>query len=428
MESPEFVHFSGKGKFFLDDDSTVESTFVLYRNPYWIGITAREETLCEAANKSFSDRAGVRLSGTLNDGRVVKAESLHIVKIQLGTNPDIEFTASEGVMIGQGRDIPPEESRFPLTGYFDGEFSIVYNGWNINTIPCPNTQNAQECAKKWRCPTEGMMLQLKRKNFTIKQHRDFARVVMTMLSLASGTGVSCNRHSFIWPNEELEIWRHMTGDEIGPGSIVPEFERGKFLEQTLPAWFALSQDQQNALRLALHYINQSALGYMDIRLFHIVQPWEFLAQAWEANGALSDHVTSLRSRLQQARKQWNDDYPNSDPQGFWGSRISSIFEWQKLRNAIERLASSFGLDLELLELDLDLLKKTRDSVAHSGKLPDQFAEPDRKVFLDLLTKGQYCLQLLLLRILSYQGMVCNVKGGWHYFEPIEQALAKACLK
>jgi hypothetical protein len=419
MESPEFICLKGNGKFLLGD-STVESTFVLFHNPYWISIVAEDKTLCKMAFNLISASAPAQLFGTLNDGRIVKAGELYIKEARLiGMPPRVEFTAHEGVSIGQERDIPPIESRYPLTGYFDGKFALVHNGWDITTIPCASPGTAQAITEKWRCPVEGIVLKLRREDSTMDQHRDFARDVMALLSLASGTGVSSHRHFFTWDNEELEIWKLMAGDEIGPGPIVPKMQI--FLEQTLPAWEALSQEQRKVLRLALDYINLSGIGYLDTRLFHIVQPWEFLAKAWAMFGELPESVTCLRSRLQQAKRRWSDEYPNSDPQGFWGSRISSIFEWPKLRDAIERLAASFGLDLERVGLDLNSLKEARDSVAHSGKLPDQLTAVDRPA-IDLLITSQYCLQLLLLRMLSYQGLVYHATGGHRTIVDIDKAL------
>jgi hypothetical protein len=164
--------------------------------------------------------------------------------------------------------------------------------------------------EKWRIPVEGMDLQLKRDGATMEQHQDFARVVMTLLSLALGTGIACDRQVFSWATEKLEIWRQWTGDEIGPGAIVPDYQLVKFLEQALPAWLSLSSDQQQALRLARDYINLSARGYLDTRLLQIFQPWEFLVEAWGIKGKLSESETCLRERLLQVRKQWNQDHSN----------------------------------------------------------------------------------------------------------------------
>lgn len=418
MESPKFIRLKGKGKFLLGD-STVTSPFVLFRNPYWIGITSKGKTLCNAAFHSFSSSATVQLSGTLNDGRIVNAKGLFVTKSQIGSNPCVEFIPNEGVYLGQQIDIPPTESRFPLTGYFEGKFALIHNGWEITTIPCLSPETAQTLAKNWRCPVEGMVLQLRREDSTMDQHRELARDVMALLSLASGTGVSCDRHYFTWENEELEIWRNMTGDEIGPGPIIPKV--GRFLERALPAWQTLSQKQRKVLGLAIYDINQSALGYLDKRLFHIFRPWEYLAEAWGMHGELSDSVARLRSQLQQTRIQWEKDFSNSDLNGFWGSRISSIFRRPKLRDAIERLALSFGLDFERVGFYLNSLKKARDSVAHSGKLPEGFTRPDRQA-IDLLSTAQYCLQLLLLRMLAYQGLVYHATGGRSTIVDIDKAL------
>lgn len=430
MESPEFIHLIGKGIFLLDV-FTIESPFLLYLNPYRIRVVVEEveQATLYSLYKLFSSGPVIaHLTGTLNDGRSINARALHLTALPsigsppaIGSPPGVEFTAAEGISFGQARDTSPTESRYPLTGYFDGALTLVHDGWNINTIPCQNPYAARALAKNWRLPVEGTVLQLRREDSTMDQHRDFSRIVMTLLSIASGTGVSCDRHFFTWANEELEIWSHWTGDEIGPGPIVPDFEVGRFLEQTLPAWQSLSQNQRNAVHLARDYINLSALGYLDTRLFRIVQPWEFLAEAWGIQGVLSNSEACLRSGLLQAEKKWNADHPNSDIDRFWGSRISSIFDWPKLRDAIEQLAASFGLNLKQVGFDLDLLKKARDSVAHSGKLPEHPTRSNRQSF-DLLTSGQYCLQLLLLRMLAYQGRVYHSTGGHCTFVDIDQAL------
>ena len=84
-------------------------------------------------------------------------------------------------------------------------------------------------------------------------------------------------------------------------------------------------------------------------------------------------------------------------------------------------ATSFDLDFKLVGLDLDSLIKARNSVAHSGRLAAHPAGAD-KHSSDLLKKGQYCLQLLILQILRYQGMVNHSKNGMLSIVDIEEAL------
>lgn len=421
MKSPEFVCHAGKGLFSYRD-SAVESPFMLYRNPYWIGVIAEEGFTYETAAPILQERVSVQLTGILHDGRPIKADALLLTK----TNPPgdiagVEFTAMDGVALGQAVDIPPIRSTYTMTGCFKGEITLTYDGWEISTMPCPEPDIEKDLVEKWRIPVEGMTLQLKRDGATMEQHQDFARVVMTLLSLALGTGIACDRRVFAWANEKLEIWRQWTGDEIGPGAIIPDYQLAKFLERALPAWQALSQDQQKALRLARDYINLSARGYLDTRLLQIFQPWEFLVDAWGIKGKLSESESCLRAQLLHVRKQWNQDHSNCDIHGFWGSRISVIFDWPKLKDAIIQLAIGFGLDFNLVGLDLDVLNEARNSVAHSGKLAAHPIGADKRSS-DLLKKGQYCLQLLILQILRYQGMVNHSKNGMRSLVDIQEAL------
>jgi hypothetical protein len=417
MDSPQYIHLIGKGTF-LFDGFTIESSFSLYRNPYIMRIVMEDvnkETALSLYGLLCSGRTA-QLTGIVNDGMPINASALQLRAIN-------EFSATEGLSFGQARDITPTQSRYPLTGYFDGALTLLHSGWNIETIPCTNPDAARELAKNWRIPVEGTVLQLRREDSTTEQHRDFARIIMILLSIASGTGVSCDRHFFTWDSDELEIWRYWTGDEIGPGPIVPDFEVVRFLEHALSAWQSLTQEQREALSLARDYINLSALGYLDTRLFRILQPWEFLAKAWGIQGDLSNPEAYLRAELRKTNKKWNENYPNSDNYGYWGSRITSIFDWPKLRDAVGELSARFGLNLREAGLDLDLLKKARDGVAHSGKLPINPGRPNRQS-LDLLTSGQYCLQLLLLRILAYQGKVYHSTGGVRTIVDIDEALTK----
>ena len=246
MKSPEFVCHAGKGLFSFRD-SAVESPFMLYRNPYWIGVIAEKGFPYEIATKIIQDRTLVQLAGILHDGRPIKADALLLTK----TNPPgdtvgVEFAAMEGVALGRAVDAPPTRSTYPMTGCFKGEIALTHDGWEISTMPCPEPDIEKDLVEKWRIPVEGMDLKLKHDGATMEQHQDFARVVMTLLSLALGTGIACDRQIFTWADKELEVWRQWTGDEIGPGAIIPDYQLAKFLEQALPAWQSLSQDQQKA--------------------------------------------------------------------------------------------------------------------------------------------------------------------------------------
>ncbi len=180
------------------------------------------------------------------------------------------------------------------------------------------------------------MLELVCPDAQIKEHLEMARSIMILISLASGTGVSSHRRIFRWESDVLKIWRRMTGEERGPGPIVPSFEMSSFLQIALVHFDALPPEKRSAMRLAINYINLSANGYIDNRLFHITQPWEFLSQAWIKAGKLSTDVLSLRSRLKRTLKDWRQEHKTLDPNGFLTARVLSAFTWPKLKDQIEQ--------------------------------------------------------------------------------------------
>lgn len=419
METPKYIKLDGRGTF-SHSGTSFESAFVLLRNPWWTGILAEGESAIAALDAFVSHSGTWRLTGTLNDGRHVEAESLLHTGTPQGPH-NFEFSVQTEVCLGTQFEDPSIRSSFPLVGYFDGPFSLHYCEWEISAEPIAQIESAKNLFKRWLQPTEGMLMELVCPGASIAGHLEMARSVITLASLASGTGVSNHRFIFSWESGELETWRYMTGDERGPGPIVPSFEMTSYLQTALPKFYKLTPERRSVLRLAINYINLSANGYLDTRLFHITQPWEFLAKTWINEGELSDGLLCLRSRLKRTLEDWRHDHAPLDPHGFWGSRVLSAFEWPKLRNQIEQLAEIFGLDLLRLGLDLDQLKKARDDVAHSGKLPEQLSEDGDKA-LDLLTQAQRCLQLLLLRMLGYEGRVHKPKDGWQSVVSMEQAL------
>jgi hypothetical protein len=419
MDTPNYVRLEGKG-IFSHQDFSFESPFAVLRNPWWTGILAGDEDPTEAL-KSFALQPGTwQLTGSLKDGRHVEAESLIQTGIHQGPH-SFEFSALTEVCLGTQIEDSPIQSLFPLVGYFESPFSLHHNEWEIAAKGDDQMENAKELAKRWRLPIEGMHLKLVHPGACTSEHMEMARSVMTLTSLAAGTGVSSHRHIFIWKTGQLETWRHMTGDEPGPGPIVPSFEMTTYLKSALAHFEALEPERRSALRLAVDYINLSANGYLDTRLFHITQPWEFLAKTWNQEGMLSEDILCLRSTLKRVINEWRQDHVDIDPYGFWASRVFSVFNWPKLKDQIEQLARIFGLNLGLLGLDLDQLKNARDDVAHSGKLPEKLSGGSGQAF-DLLTQAQRCLQLLLLRMLGYEGRVHKLKGGWESVVSIEKAL------
>lgn len=99
MKSPEFVCHAGKGLFSFRD-SAVESPFVLYRNPHWIGLIAEEGFSYDTASKIIQERVPVQLAGIMNDGKPIKADALLLQEIDYKAKSDLfdreqNFTEAE---------------------------------------------------------------------------------------------------------------------------------------------------------------------------------------------------------------------------------------------------------------------------------------------------------------------------------------------
>jgi hypothetical protein len=184
-----------------------------------------------------------------------------------------------------------------------------------------------------------------------------------------------------------------------------------FVKTSLPKLESWPRKKVDVLKLTIDYINLSASGYLDSRLFQVMQTWEFLARAWGQKGTLTPPVTELRNEIKRSYKSWRKTHSHVDSKGDWGNRLLFAFGWEKAKDAILNLAASRGLNLSTLGIDLDILKEARDSVAHTGKMPEHLRATRRET-VDLLLCTQKSLQLILLKELDFHGKV-YVQGLEH---------------
>jgi len=215
----------------------------------------------------------------------------------------------------------------------------------------------------------------------------------------------------------------MSGDELGPGPAIPSHKLAEFIATALPTMESLQSEQQALVRLAITYINLSERPYLDTRLLAIMQVWEFLSMAWVEKPTLPEDLLFLRTRIKKLLKDWRQDYPSSDPDGFWGSRLVSTLDWHSLHQQLERFASMWDVDLQRLGVDLTLLRRIRDSVAHTGRLPETQPK-DKQNRFNLLINARHALRLVLLQLLGYRGFVMVSQNGWTVIKTMEEALSR----
>ncbi|MBI5590794.1 MAG: hypothetical protein HY881_09955 [Deltaproteobacteria bacterium] len=420
METPRYQQLQGSGTFSAPTGS-FSSEFLLLRNPYWMGVLATMGDQIEAFSQFVSNAGIWQLRGTLEDGRTVQSDSL----LQTGpTEPpyNVGFSILEDISFGELREEPPLTSEFPLVNCFEGSISMQHQDWELTISADPSMKHAQILSKQWRLPCEGLTLHCNCSGKKPADHLGIASSVMTLTSLALGTGVSSHRHILHWPSSELETWRFMSGDELGPGLAIPSHMLDNFISTALPSMESLLPEQQALIRLATTYINLSERPYLDTRLLAIMQAWEFLSMAWVEKPTLPADLLCLRSRIKRLLRDWRQDHSSSDPDGFWGSRLVSALEWHSLQQQVEEFASMWNIDLQRLGVDLTLLRRVRDSVAHTGRLPEA-PSVDAESRFNLLRNARHSLRLVLLQLLGYRGLVMVSENGWKATKRMEEALS-----
>ena len=400
---------SGVGEF-ISGNIRIEASFSILWSPQYSSVLVENLPKKDTLVPLLGSQLEWNLKGKLEDGRTVRARGMILEHASVGPSESyVEFFPLLGINIGIKKRLLPQTVKYKLIGFYAGEIGCRIDGWHIMIFKSAGmSPQIGRLAKKRRLPSEGMILELSHKSSNLFQYEEKYQAISKLLTLASGSGVTAHRHTVLWQSSKsYEFWRHRTGYEFGPGSVLPNDCYSQFLQQTLPNWESWSNEKLKVVKLAIDYINLSTSGYLDSRLFQVMQTWEFLANAWGESGELTPGTGDLRKEIKKTYRKWRKNHQKEDPDGLMGGRLMFAFQWQRVKKSIIELAFSRGLDLANLGIDLDRLKEARDSVAHTGKLPANLPQKDK--LLDLLVRSQNALQLFLLTELGYQGR-CYVRN------------------
>ncbi len=350
------------------------------------------------------------LLGVLTDERPIFIDQLRRIGAKEGGLVELR-PWNCAVEIGCRGAGAPLGSTFILTGLYEGEFNYNYGEWLLDLCSDKDARLNIKASKGLGIPLEGSTLRISSEGKSHEQHEVMAADIMLLLSLASGTGVTCHRWIFDYSdNKRIEFWRSRAGEEIGPGPIVEPWCLLTFIEQVIPVWHHMPEAERKIIRTAITHLNNSGSGYLENRLFQTAQTWEYLAMQWIPGSGLTPAEAELKKKLKEIRKDWSKIYPTADCNGLIGDRIAKAFDWPILRRQIEGLASQSGIDLSILALDIEHLKAARDSVAHSITLDGVDASTGSHH--DLLMCAQYGLQIILLLKLQYKGLVIASEKGY----------------
>jgi hypothetical protein len=366
------------------------------------------------------------LSGALDDGRKVDCDSLVVTSSTFGSEKSQAIFHPLGlVTIGETGEPVPNLVRYSLVGHYEGDFSTACDGWSFSTSRGGvDAAQASRILNGWEMVAEGMTLAVRHRGSAhLEDYELHARQVMRLLAIANGTGVTYHRSIAEWETgETYEVWGQGAEDEPGPGKCVPAREMQGFVDACLPVWSSWPQEKRDICRMMVWLLNRSHNGYLDKRFLEIWQAWEILSGAWTPRAQPRTEEAELKRRVLEVCAQWRTTHPNLDPKGQWPERLSFAFRWPQARSRIAELIASRHLDAHRIGLDIRALKTARDSVAHSGKLPEPLGYNPNSAY-DLLRSAQFGLQLILLIELGYRGLVVGLEGNWVTRKPLSTYLS-----
>jgi len=414
----EAVALSGHGTFTAGSLKFLAGFSILRRLSHAAIILERAELGNHAHVPLLFLLHGVSLLGSLGDGRSIRVENLHV---DHSNESFVEMTPMNcAIEIGEKPASRPLRAKYTLTGLYHGNISFDFQDWKILICADSDSIAKARASKALEIPFDGATLNLSSstQEKTEDDYDEFAESLFTLLSLASGNGITSHCWAYSYSDgHELELWRPRFGDDIGPGPIIDHTELGSFLKECLPHWLQLSDSDQHVMSVAVLHLNTSGLGFLDNRLLQVAQIWELLATEWGCKEAMPPDMQQLKTSLKAVLRQWRDTNPDCDPDGKITNRILASLQWNTLLSRINSMVESFGLRTRVIGLDFPMLKAARDNAAHSISA----GASDEKAYemCQLLMAARTGIQLLLLRKLKYSGLVIFHKNGWRADEYLE---------
>ncbi|AHM60090.1 outer membrane receptor protein [Flammeovirgaceae bacterium 311] len=239
--------------------------------------------------------------------------------------------------------------------------------------------------------------------------------VKNLVSLALGKTITFDRFSFNFQSKSEKVEKRTVKNTNHGRQIIPEFELEKYLEETLPVWFSMNEEQQDRYYIIIDYLNQSCSGFIEDRALRIAQAWESLTDFLKIEGAIAKPLLDLKKEITKVYAEWRKKAGNKefDNNGELGSKITSAINQEKLLSKLKNLADQEELNCDKINLDFRALKSLRDKVAHTGRFDLKGVEA-----LNILEPAILGLQIILLQRFNYSGKIIYYPNNWKTVEDI----------
>lgn len=252
-----------------------------------------------------------------------------------------------------------------------------------------------------------------------KQNEDqtlqLALDIRNLLSLALGTRIIFDKHSF-WSGKNERVVNRTMQNGINAGfQIIPDGEISIFLKSTLSVWFKLSGEEKREFYIVIDFLNKTRKDFVEDRVLKLMQAWECSAVYWSKSNELSDDLLSLQSKIMKVFKDWKKESGFKDENGVLGANLKISMNQESLMSRIEKFIVEKKYKSQQLISQLKDVKKMRDQTVHSG----QIKKSGEEVIL-IMEPVIKALQLIILYNLGYQGLIIDTIDNWVAWKDISE--------
>lgn len=236
----------------------------------------------------------------------------------------------------------------------------------------------------------------------IVNYTEIINYIKQLLSLATGKMLSSGIQHFYLGKKKFTLIQNNFASSNCIKPIIPIFELPKLLGVGLKSLSTWDIDKFKDLRTILEFLSSTDNGWVDDRVLSLIQCYEIIVHKWLKKKTLPEELKVLKQRLKPILKEWREDYPDFDQNGFWSGRINDSIKWGSTISLLENVLFESGLDNKVLKVNFNKLVNSRHSVAHTGSIGNIN-------ILDDLINGQFSLRLCILKMIGYDGQVIDYR-------------------
>ncbi len=356
----------------------------------------------------ISDKSQYSFKGTIDTGLAIEGELIGAFG---------EYTPTK-IIIGNSNINEGKNGKFYLIHLcLKKSIQFEYKGFEINISPLQNNEDAcNYLLKSWEnTEVETAVLHIHSKTDTaFKTILNLAIDICDLLSIVSGEMIIFNRQEYQFEQQIKEIWRRRVKEPDSGNQILKSHNYREFLEITLPNYQKLDNEKRGALKDAINYINTIQNGFVEDRVMRICQAWEGLADKFlsseDHKKELPKELQDLRMKIDNAYDCWKQNHTDYDKDGKIKGKILNPISQITTQERLKRLANQFNFKNQEVGLNFQKLIGLRNNrIAHIGRMKNASGKNAVKQILIPAVQG---IQILLLKILKYDGRVLVEENGW----------------